>query len=175
MLRSSTICGARARQRLAHARAAHTVLVRSLNAHCLPLPASTWSSERAQAARHAQRRAALTAAHARRSHHIHAAGARARRTPHDLARTRAGAARSARARACRKLNVTSEQMPSEDSTMPSVGVPKRERRASTLGRNPRSAMPSSWKESLLISASNWPTCAGRGNTRCATGGCCHRQ
>lgn len=58
---------------------------------------------------------------------------------------------------CRKSQLTSMRMPSDDSTMASVGVPWRERLASVAGRKPRSAMPSSWKESLHISA-----CAAQG-------------
>lgn len=42
--------------------------------------------------------------------------------------------------------------------MPMVGVSCLERRASAAGKNPLSAIPSSWKLSLLISASNCPTC-----------------
>ena len=45
-------------------------------------------------------------------------------------------------------------MPMEERMMARVGVPCRERRASTAGRKPRSAMPSSWKLSDAISACN---------------------
>ena len=42
--------------------------------------------------------------------------------------------------------------------MASVGVPCVDRLENASGRNPRSDIPSSWYESVVISASNWPSC-----------------
>lgn len=58
--------------------------------------------------------------------------------------------------ACVKSKVTRVRMPSEDRITPRVGVSCLDRLARIAGRKPRSAIPSSWKLSLLISASNWP-------------------
>lgn len=64
-------------------------------------------------------------------------------------------------RTCRKSKLTRPSTPTEDRMMARVGVPWRERRARIAGRNPRSAIPSSWKLSLHISAC--PTRRGHKN------------
>ena len=55
-----------------------------------------------------------------------------------------------------KLKSTKMRTPRDDKMMPIVGVSCLDRLARAAGRKPRSAIPSNWKLSLLISASNCP-------------------
>ncbi|GER56226.1 peroxin 3-1 [Striga asiatica] len=64
-----------------------------------------------------------------------------------------------------KLIHDSTKTPEADNRIPTVGVPCLDRLAKSSGIIPRSAIPSSWNESELISVTNMPTLAAAAAAR----------